>query len=121
MESLWRRRSVNSKEPFVDYARRVHRELRGFTPKRTSYFQNINIRLGVIVHKHLSKDDPDPIELDLEKLAWGAVARAMNDYVLLNGKEEPFVNAFYRWAWENTDGPSQMHKYNNMPKNLRPK
>jgi hypothetical protein len=109
------------KEPFVDFARRVHRELVGFTPKRKSYFHHINIRLGVIAHKHLSKADPEFVELDLEKLSFDALARAMNDYVILYGKEEPFVNAFYSYAWTENDGPSLMERFKQVPRSMRPR
>src|SRR4030042_200584 len=51
-------------EPFVDYACRVCRELRGHTPKRRSYSHHIDKTLGVIAHKHLSKEDSETIELD---------------------------------------------------------
>lgn len=109
------------KEPFIDYARRVHRELLGHTPKRASYAHHIAKRLGVIGLKHLSKDDPETVELDLEKQAADALARAVADYVALNGQDEPFIRAFLQWSWENTDGPRLMQKYASVPDKLRPK
>lgn len=109
------------KEPFVDYARRVHRELIGTTPKRLSFAHHIEKKLGVTAHKHLAKDDPETIELDLEKQAADALGRAITDYVKLNGQDEPFVKAFLQWAWTNTDGPAQMKKFESVPKKMRPK
>lgn len=109
------------KEPFVDYARRVHCELVGYTPKRKSYSHHIDKKLGVIAHKHLSKDDPDTVELDLEKQAVDALSRALSDYVSLNGQDEPFVKAFFSWAWENTDGPALMEKFKIAPDRMKPK
>lgn len=109
------------KEPFVDYARRVHCELQGYTPKRKSYAHHIDKQLGVIAHKHLSKNDAETVELDLEKLAADALGRAISDYVALNGRDEPFVQAYLQWAWVNTDGPELMEKYASVPVKLRPK
>jgi hypothetical protein len=109
------------KEPFVDYARRVHHELMGHTPPRKSYAHHIDKRLGVIVHKHLSKDDAETVELDLEKHAADALARAITDYVALNGQDEPFVRAYLQWAWVKMDGPAQMEKFASIPAKLRPK
>lgn len=109
------------KEPFVDYARRVHRELTGHMPKRTSYSHYINTRLGVIAHKHLDKDDLDTIELDLEKQATDALGRAISDYISLNGQDEPFVKAFLHWSWHNTDGPALMETFKAVPDRMKRK
>lgn len=108
------------KEPFVDYARRVFREQIGYTPKRKSYSHHIDKKLGVVAHKHLSKDDPDTVELDLEKLAADALIRAIADYISLNGQDEPFVRVFMAWTWKNMDGPTLMEKFNSVPKRMKP-
>jgi hypothetical protein len=107
------------KEPFVDYARRVHDHLVGGTPKRQSYSHHIDGKLGVIAHKHLAPMDPDTVELDLEKQAADALARAIADYTALYGQEEPFVKAYLQWAWVNTDGPAQMEAFKSVPAKLR--
>lgn len=109
-----------AKEPFVDYARRVHRELVGQMPKRKSYAHHIDKKLGIIVHKHLSKDDQETVELDLEKLAVDALTRAVADYVSLNGQDEPFVKAFLSWAWQNNNGPALMESFKAVPKRMKP-
>jgi hypothetical protein len=108
------------KEPFVDYACRVHRELSGYTPKRRSYSHHIDKRLGVIDHKHLSKDDSDTVEMDLEKMAVDALTRALADYMTLNGSNEPFVKAFLNWTWKNSNGPEIMEAFKRVPDRLRP-
>lgn len=109
------------KEPFVDYARRVHEGLVGRTPKRKSYSHHIEKKLGIIAHKHLSEDDAETVDLDLEKLAVDALGRAISDYVSLNGQNEPFVRAFLGWAWKNTDGPALMERFKAVPEKLKPK
>lgn len=111
----------SGKEPFVDYARRVHRELVGHMPKRQSYSHHIDKKLGVIANKHLSKDDPDTVEFDLEEMAFNALARAFSDYVQLNGDGDLFVKAFYSWAWVNADGKALMEKFKNVPEKMRPR
>lgn len=111
----------SGQEAFLDYARRVQQELSGQTPKRSSYSHHINTRLGVIVHKHLSEDDSDTIELDLEEQAAGALSRAIADYIALNGQDEPFVKAFLSWSWHNQDGPGVMEKFRQAPERLKPR
>lgn len=111
----------SGKEPFVDYARRVHDHLVGGTPKRQSYLHHIDTRLGVIAHKHLSPTDPDSVELDLEKQAFDVLARAIADYTTLYGQDEPFVKAYLQWAWVNTDGPGHMEAFKSVPAKLQPR
>ena len=108
------------KEPFVDFACRVHRKLIGHTPQRRSYSHHIDKRLGVIAHKHLSKEDDEAVELDLEQMACDALTRALADYMTLHGKDEPFVKAFFNWAWETKDGKALMKEYENVSDRLRP-
>ena len=108
------------KEPFIDYARRIHDHLVGRTPKRQSYSHHIDMKLGVIAHKHLGVADPDIVELDLEKLAVDALTRAIADYTTLHGQDEAFVKAYLQWAWVNTDGPAQMQAFKSLPAKLRP-
>jgi hypothetical protein len=108
------------KEPFVDYACRVHRDLVGHTPKRNSYSHYINKKLGIVAHKHMGEGDPDTIDLDLEKMAFDAITRELADYIALNGQEEPFVKAFLSWAWENKNGPALMDEFKKVPDKLKP-
>lgn len=108
------------KEPFVDYACRVHRELIGHMPKRKSYSHHIDKKIGVIAHKHLAKEDPEVVEFDLEKMASDALARAIADYVTLYGQKESFVKAFLSWAWVTQDGQALMKEFEKVPKSLRP-
>ncbi len=110
----------SGKEAFVDYARRVHREISGYTPKRKSYSHHINTNLGVVAHKHLFEGDSERVELDLEQQAFDALCRAMADYVTLNGEEEPFVKAFFSWAWKNKDGQALMDRFKSVPDRMKP-
>jgi hypothetical protein len=109
------------KEPFLDYACRVHREMVGSTPKRRSYSHHINKRLGTVAHKHMGEEDPETVDLDLEKMVFDALTRALADYVTLNGKEEPFVKAFFSWAWENKDGCALMDEFMKVPQRFKPR
>jgi urocanate hydratase len=109
------------KEPFVDYARRVHNESVGYTPKRKSYAHHIEKRLGIITHNHLAKDDSETVDLDLDKQAVNALIRATSDYISLNGQEEPFIKAFLSWTWSNSDGPALMERYKAVSDRMKPK
>lgn len=113
-------RNAAGKEPFVDYACRVHRELIGHTPKRQSYSHHIDKRLGLIAHKHLSKEDTETVKLDLEKMACDALVRAIADYVTLYGQDEPFVKVFFSWAWVSKDGQALMKDFEKVSDRLRP-
>jgi hypothetical protein len=108
------------KENFVDYARRVYREMAGYTPKRPSYSHHIDMKLGIVAHKHMGETDPETLDLDLEKMAFDALSRALADYIKLNGQEEPFVKAFLSWAWTNTGGKALMDEYMKVSKKLKP-
>ncbi|WP_321927587.1 hypothetical protein [Paraburkholderia guartelaensis] len=109
------------KEPFVDYACRVHRELVGKTPPRRSAIHHIEKRLGISAHKHLSDKDTPTVELDLERQAINALMRAISDYITLKGQEEPFVKAVLQWTWMNSDGKAIMERYKAVPEKQRPK
>lgn len=109
------------KEPFVDYARRVHNHLVGGTPKRQSFAHHIDSKLGVTAHKHLAPLDSDTVELDLEKQAADTLARAITDYTTIYGQDEQFVKAYLQWAWVNKDGPAQMEAFRAVPAKLKPR
>lgn len=109
------------KETFVDYARRVHEGLRGHIPKRVSYAHHIEKVLGISAHKHLSEKDTDTVELDLERLAADALARAIAEYVALYGQNELFVRVYLQWAWVTQNGPEMMKQYEAVPARMRPK
>lgn len=102
------------KETFVDFARRAYKARMGFTPKRKSYFHHIEKKLGVSAHKHLSQNDPDTVDLDLEKMAIDAVTRAIHDYVTLNGQDDWFVKAFFQYTWIHLDGEKLMKDFNSL-------
>lgn len=109
------------KEPFVDYACRVHREISGSMPKRKSYSHYIDKRLGIIVHKHMGEEDSETVDLDIEKMACEAITRAVADYVNLNGQDEPFIKAFLQWAWQHKGGPALMEAFTKAPKKVKPR
>jgi len=108
-------------EPFIDFSRRVHDALIGFTPPRTKYRKYINERLGINALKHHSPGNATHIDLDEEKAAEDAITKAIADYIKIKGKEEPFVRAFFSWAWKNKDGQKIMKDYENRPTKLKGK
>ncbi|WP_434032709.1 hypothetical protein [Cupriavidus sp. a3] len=114
-------RAEADKEAFVDYARRVHEGLQGQTPSRDSYFHHIEQFLGISAHKHLSETDSETVELDLYELAEKALTRAIIDYVNLNERAEPTMNAFMRLLWLKNEGPRMMEAYKDVPARMRPR
>lgn len=109
----------SGREPFIDYACRVHNEISGFMPPRKKYNHHIDKKLGVTDHKHMSDEDPEHTEIDLEKSAADSLIRALSDYTTLNGKNEAFVKAFFSWAWKNMDGETIMKDYKNISNKLK--
>jgi hypothetical protein len=108
------------KEPFNEYARRVCKSITGQMPARQSYTHRINQLFGINMHKHLSKDASEVVEIDLEKCARDALTRAMADYVKLYGDQEDFVRAFFQCMWVELDGPSIMKRFEEVPEHLKP-
>jgi hypothetical protein len=112
---------ASGKEPFIDYARRVHAARQGQMPGRVKFAHYIEKRFGISSHKHLSETDDDPIKLDLEDLAEQALTRAIVEYITLFGQEELFVKAYLQWSWVTKDGPGLVKKYAEVPPKMRPK
>ena len=109
------------KESFIDYSIRIRTEAVGQMPKRKSYAHHVAKAVGVIDHKHLAMNDPDTVELDLEKLATDALTAAISDYVKLNGQEERFVKLFLQKVWIATNNKEEvMDRFNALPKHLKP-
>jgi hypothetical protein len=68
----------------------------------------------------MGEDDPETVDLDLDKMAFDALMRALVDYITLNGQEEPFVKALLSWAWENMDGSAIMEEFKKVPEKCKP-
>lgn len=107
------------KEPFIDYACKVHNHFKGSTPARIKYNHYIDRYLGISVHKHMSNSCPETVNLDLKQCAEDALVRAISDYVALYGQGEGFVRSFLNWAWHNKDGKKAMEKYKDIPEVLK--
>jgi len=109
------------KESFVDYGRRINQAMTGHTPKRQSYVHHIEKQVGITPNKHLAIDEEDIIEIDLETSARDALIRTMADYIVLAGKDEHFVKAFFQYCWNNMDNSVIMEQYALVPAKMRPK
>lgn len=107
------------KEPFVDYACKVHKRYALTTPPRKKYNHHINVTLGVIAHKHMSPKCSERIFLDLERCAFDALIRAICDYALLYGQEESFVKDFLIWSYRNKNGAKLMEAYKGLPEKIK--
>ncbi|MBC8641302.1 hypothetical protein IAG25_31265 [Caballeronia sp. EK] len=110
-----------NKEPFIDYARRVHAELQGQMPGRIKFAHYIEKMFGISSHKHMHKTGTDAVELDLKRQGANALTKAIGDYIALNGQEEPFVKAFLQRSWVTMDGQGLMKKYAELPTRMKPK
>lgn len=107
------------KEPFIDYARRVHDATIGSTPSRTKYKHYIDNALGINVHKHMSPLCPKTCILDLHQCAVDSLTAAIGDYVTLYGQKDDFVSAYLSWRWVRQDGKELIALCNNMPEKLK--
>jgi hypothetical protein len=96
--------------PFIDYSRSL--VMAGApTPGRSKFRHHVNNMLGINDHKHMSKDTPDTIELDLAQGAEDAIGKAIADFAPLFGQDHDFIKAFLQWSWVNRDGPQIMEEY----------
>ncbi len=111
----------SGKEPFIDYACRVHDALKGITPPRTKYKNYIDNMLGINVHKHMSQSCFYTCTLDLHKCAVGSLTMAIADFVTLYGQKHDFIIAFLSWAWIREEPLKMMELYNNRPDKLKKK
>lgn len=109
----------SGKEPFVEYARRVHEVLNGNTPSKEKFNHFIDKTLGIIPLKHMNNVDPLTVELDLEQNAVDALTKAISDYIQLYGQEEIFIKKFLSWRWKNTDNSQLIELYKNRPEKLK--
>lgn len=107
------------KEPFVDYACRVHNVIRGTTPPRRKYKNFINKILGIIDNKHMNDACSSTVKIDLHQCAVNTLIKSIADYVTLYGDEEPFIKLFLSWTWNNMDNSKIMETFKNMPKGLK--
>ena len=111
----------SGKEPFEEYARRVHNYTIGFTPPREKYNHFIHKVLGIIAHKHMNATDLDIVKIDLNKCAIDALTAAVADYETLFGTTNNHVKSFIKWTFENTEKTKIMEYYKNLPKEFRRK
>lgn len=106
------------KEAFIDFACKVHNDLKGKTPPRKKYLHFADQLLGISVHKHMSDVDKDVVQMDLQECAINSLTRAVCDYVSLCGQEEPFVKAYLNWSFKNK-GVSVMASCEDMPEKYK--
>ncbi len=107
------------KEPFIDFACKVHNFYKGNTPPRKKYSHYTDKILGIIMHKHMSNTDNEFVILDLERCAVDAVIKAIMDYTTLFGQEDYFIKNFLAWSWKNEDSSKILTEYNKLSKELK--
>lgn len=110
------------KEPFVDYARRVHEVVAGYTPPRNKFMSFMNKNFGINTLKHMDAGDSEIVEMDVEKSAMRAVIKAMANYQKLVDKDPPFIQAFLAWSWVNTSKEEReklMRGFEKLPEKLK--
>ena len=108
------------KEPFVDFACKVHSDLKGDTPSRKKYLHFIDNLLGITVNKHMSDSDEEVVQIDLQECAISALTRAVGDYIALNGQDDDFIKAYLLWSFENK-GAEIMASCKDMPQKYKKK
>ena len=109
----------SGKEPFIDYACRIHDAFKGTTPKRGGYKNYIDNMMGINAHKHMSPSCSKTCTLDLYKCAINSLTMAIGDYVTLYGQRDDFVIAYLTWSWQREDAVKIIESYNTMPDKLK--
>lgn len=108
-----------NKEPFIDYARRVHDAFIGKTPKRQGYKNFIDNTFGVNVHKHMGKKCAKTCTIDLFDAAENMLLIAISDYIKLFGQRDDFVIAYLHYRWQTEDGNKILKSIKDMPEKLK--
>ena len=106
------------KEPFIDYARKVHEAFIGWTPKRKGYKNYIDNTFGVNVHKHMGKKCSKTCSIDLHDSAKNMLLIAISEYVKLYGQRDDFVVAYLNWRWQRENGANIAKAIRDMPEKL---
>ena len=70
---------------------------------REEFGKGMNDLLFINDLKHMDDDEDGYIEIDLEECALAAVLKALSNYVILAGRKDNFVKAFYAWMRFNLD------------------
>jgi hypothetical protein len=81
----------------------------GATEKtRGEHGRAINDVLFINDMKHMNKDDDGFLDMDPEESAFGAIMKAMVNYIAIVGRQNRTVVAFFLWVNQNID----LKKYN---------
>ncbi|RUR09115.1 hypothetical protein [Legionella sp. km772] len=108
-----------NKEPFINYAQRVHDAFNGWTPQKEKYRKYINDIFGVNVHKHMGRKCAETCTIDLHSSAENILLIAISEYIKLYGQTDDFVYAFLHWKWQKADGRKIAQAIRDMPEKLK--
>lgn len=108
-----------NKEPFINYAQRVHDAFNGWTPQKEKYRKYINDTFGVNVHKHMGRKCAKTCTIDLHSSAENIQLIAISEYIKLYGQKDDFVYAFLHWKWQKADGRKIAQAIKDMPEKLK--
>ncbi|WP_321927588.1 hypothetical protein [Paraburkholderia guartelaensis] len=70
---------------------------------RAEHGRDINDVLFINDMKHMDKDEDGFVEMDPEECAFGAIMKAMVNYIAIVGREHRTVAAFLFWVGKNMD------------------
>lgn len=108
-----------NKEPFINYAQRVHDAFNGWTPKKGQYKKYIDDMFGVNIHKHMGNKCANTCAIDLYASAENILLIAISEYVKLYGQRDDFIYAFLHWKWQKEDGARIAQVIEDMPEKLK--
>ena len=108
------------KQPFSDYAIAVYEVVTsGNTPAKAKYAKHLNDVLKVNALKHMVEGEDDTIEFDVDIAAFGAILKAVTNYLTLHPEKPDFIKALLYWVHTNFNGEKFMENYHSRPKKLR--
>ncbi|SEU45510.1 hypothetical protein SAMN03159335_07338 [Burkholderia cepacia] len=70
---------------------------------RAEHGRAINDVLFINDMKHMDKEDDGFVDMDPEECAFGAIMKAMVNYIAIVGRKHPTVAAFFFWVSKNMD------------------
>lgn len=75
----------------------------GIVETREAYGKSMNDTLFINQIKHMDDDDDGIINMEPEECALGAILKALVNYIILEGHQKDFVQAFKLWVRLNLD------------------
>ena len=104
------------KKDFANTVQEVSQQKGGNTPALEAIRSDMNKVLGINTVKHFDKKDSDPISLNAEESAVGAILKAMANLKLIQPNDPAYVKDMLLWCWKNLEDSKNLSKFTKLNK-----